>query len=282
MALSLEGYAKETRDIKLDEKESSTINVILSKERTTVKSNVIAQAESVPKIQDVKTFTFKDIEIRMIRVEGGAFTMGATPEQSNDANSNERPTHRVTLSTYYIGEIEVTQELWQAVMGSNPSRFIGLKRPVERVSWDDCQAFIRRLNILTDNRFRLPTEAEWEFAARGGNNSRGNRYAGSNTISEVAWYDDNSNSETHDVAQKNHNELGLYDMSGNVLEWCQDKYDDRYRGGSETNPIGPIHGMYNVLRGGCWSFGAERCRVSYRHSATNNYRNNLIGFRLAL
>ena len=282
VALSLEGYAKETRDIKLDEKESSTINVILSKERTTVKSNVIAQAESVPKIQNVKTFTFKDIEIRMIRVEGGAFTMGATPEQSNDANSNERPTHRVTLSTYYIGEIEVTQELWQAVMGSNPSRFIGLKRPVERVSWDDCQAFIRRLNILTDNRFRLPTEAEWEFAARGGNNSRGNRYAGSNTISEVAWYDDNSNSETHDVAQKNHNELGLYDMSGNVLEWCQDKYDDRYRGGSETNPIGPIHGMYNVLRGGCWSFGAERCRVSYRHSATNNYRNNLIGFRLAL
>lgn len=282
VALSLEGYAKETRNIKLDEKESSTINVILSKERTTVKSNVIAQAESVPKIQNVKTFTFKDIEIRMIRVEGGAFTMGATPEQSNDANSNERPTHRVTLSTYYIGEIEVTQELWQAVMGSNPSRFIGLKRPVERVSWDDCQAFIRRLNILTDNRFRLPTEAEWEFAARGGNNSRGNRYAGSNTISEVAWYDDNSNSETHDVAQKNHNELGLYDMSGNVLEWCQDKYDDRYRGGSETNPIGPIHGMYNVLRGGCWSFGAERCRVSYRHSATNNYRNNLIGFRLAL
>lgn len=282
VALSLEGYAKETRDIKLDEKESSTINVILSKERTTVKSNVIAQAESVPKIQNVKTFTFKDIEIRMIRVEGGAFTMGATPEQSNDANSNERPTHRVTLSTYYIGEIEVTQELWQAVMGSNPSRFIGLKRPVERVSWDDCQAFIRRLNILTDNRFRLPTEAEWEFAARGGNNSRGNRYAGSNTISEVAWYDDNSNSETHNVAQKNHNELGLYDMSGNVLEWCQDKYDDRYRGGSETNPIGPIHGMYNVLRGGCWSFGAERCRVSYRHSATNNYRNNLIGFRLAL
>lgn len=282
VALSLEGYAKETRDIKLDEKESSTINVILSKERTTVKSNVIEQAESVPKIQNVKTFTFKDIEIRMIRVEGGAFTMGATPEQSNDANSNERPTHRVTLSTYYIGEIEVTQELWQAVMGSNPSRFIGLKRPVERVSWDDCQAFIRRLNILTDNRFRLPTEAEWEFAARGGNNSRGNRYAGSNTISEVAWYDDNSNSETHDVAQKNHNELGLYDMSGNVLEWCQDKYDDRYRGGSETNPIGPIHGMYNVLRGGCWSFGAERCRVSYRHSATNNYRNNLIGFRLAL
>ena len=147
--------------------------------------------------------------------------MGATPEQGSDAWDNEKPSHYVTLSSYYIGETEVTAELWQAVMGINPSNFSGSLRPVECVSWNECQEFVTRLSSLTGENFRLPTEAEWEFAARGGKKSQGYKYSGSNTIGDVAWYSDNSNSETHNVAQKLPNELGLYDMSGNVWEWCR-------------------------------------------------------------
>ena len=155
----------------------------------------------------------------MVYVQGGTFMMGATSEQGSDAYDNEKPAHQVTLSSFSIGRYEVTQEEWQAVMGSNPSWFKGPKRPVENVSWDDCQAFIKKLNEMTGKQFRLPTEAEWEFASRGGIKSQGYKYSGSNNLNSVAWYADNSGNTTHDVGQESPNELGIYDMSGNVWEW---------------------------------------------------------------
>ena len=203
----------------------------------------------------------------MVYVSGGTFTMGATSEQGSDADSDEKPTHRVTLSSYYIGKYEVTQAEWRAVMGSNPSNFKGDNLPVENVSWNDCQTFISKLNSLTGKNFRLPTEAEWEFAARGGNNSRGYKYSGSNDIGSVAWYDGNSGSKTHSVGQKSPNELGLYDMTGNVWEWCQDWYGN-YSSSSQTNPTGPVSGSYRVYRGGSWVNLAGYCRVSNRGSIT--------------
>ena len=241
-----------------------------------------------PSSQD-RSFTVGGVTFKMIAVEGGTFTMGATSEQGSDAYDWEKPTHSVTLSSYSIGETEVTQALWQAVMGSNPSYFSGSNKPVEQVSWDDCQDFIRRLNALTGENFRLPTEAEWEYAARGGNKSRGYKYAGSNNIDNVAWYWDNIPSQssgsagygTQVVASKSPNELGLYDMSGNVWEWCQDRYGS-YSSGSQTNPTGPTSGDSRVYRGGSWYSDAWYCRVSYRHIYDPTYRSYFIGLRLAL
>ena len=194
---------------------------------------------------------------------------------------NEKPVHSVTLSGYYIGKTEVTQALWEAVMGSNPSEFIGDNLPVEMVSWDDCQEFIRKLNSMTGQNFRLPTEAEWEFACRGGNNSRGYKYSGSNYIDDVAWYAGNSGIETQPVAAKSPNELGIYDMSGSVLEWCNDWYGG-YRCGAQTNPKGPYDGSFRVGRGGSWNYGARRCRSSFRGYDYPTLRFNGLGLRLAL
>ena len=228
-----------------------------------------------------ETITVNGVSFTMIKVEGGTFQMGATSEQGGDADSDEKPVHSVTLSDYYIGETEVTQELWQAVMGSNLSYFSGSQRPVERVSWNDCQEFITQLNRLTGKNFRLPTEAEWEYAARGGNNSQGYKYSGSNTIGNVAWYDDNSNSQTHNVKTKSPNELGIYDMSGNVWEWCQD-WKGNYNSGSQINPTGPSSGSFRVGRGGGWYNGARRCRVSSRSNDDPDYRYYNLGLRLCL
>ena len=222
-------------------------------------------------------------DIAMVYVSGGTFTMGATSEQGSDAYSNEKPAHSVTLSGYYIGKYEVTQELWEAVMGSNPSYFKGDNLPVERVSWNDVQEFLRKLNAMTGKRYRLPTEAEWEFAARGGNSSRGYKYSGSNSLGSVAWYRDNSGSRTHAVGTKSPNELGIYDMSGNVWEWCQDWYSSSYYGSSpRTNPKGPNSGSYRVDRGGGWGGSARGCRVSNRDYGTPGNRDDYLGFRLAL
>ncbi len=234
---------------------------------------------------ETRIYTVGGVDFKMVAVEGGTFTMGATPEQGNDAADNEKPAHQVTLSSYCIGETEVTQALWVAVMGDNPSVFKGnLMRPVECVSWDDCQEFIARLNQLTGQKFRLPTEAEWEFAARGGNKSQGYKYAGSNTINEVAWYCYNVPSQSGDtqpVATKRPNELGLYDMSGNVSEWCQDLFGS-YSSEPQTNPTGPSSGYYVVVRGGCWFFYAQNCRVSYRQNGSPLIAADTLGFRLAL
>ena len=229
-----------------------------------------------------QSFTVNGVSFTMIAVEGGTFQMGATSEQGNDALDSEKPVHSVTLSDYYIGETEVTQELWTAVMGSNPSYFSGYpQRPVEKVSWNDCQEFITKLNQLTGKNFRLPTEAEWEYAARGGNKSKGYKYSGSNTIGDVAWYTDNSGSETHDVKTKQANELGIYDMSGNVWEWCQDWYGD-YSSSSQTNPTGPSSGSYRVYRGGSWFSSARYCRVSIRNYYFPDFSDFNLGLRLSL
>ena len=228
-----------------------------------------------------QSYVLQALVSNMVRIEGGTFTMGTTSEQASDARDDEKPTHLVTLSSFSIGKYEVTQEEWQAVMGSNPSNFKGAKRPVENVSWDDCQVFIRKLNTLTGHCFRLPTEAEWEYAARGGNRSRGYKYAGGDNIGSVAWYDDNSSNETHPVGQKSPNELGLYDMSGNVFEWCQDRYGD-YSSSSQTNPTGASSGSNRVTRGGGWIYDARICRSSLRFDYSPSYRYNFLGLRLAL
>ena len=228
------------------------------------------------------------VEFKMIKVEGGTFSMGATSEQSSDEFDNEKPVHSVTLSDYYMGETEVTQELWVAVMGSNPSWFQGdNQRPVESVSWNDCQEFIKELNRLTRKKFRLPTESEWEYAARGGKYSKDYvyKYSGSNNADEVAWYDDNSgrtnSGRTYPVKTKKANKLGLYDMSGNVWEWCNDRYGD-YQSNSQTNPTGPSEGKYCVIRGGGWNYFDRYVRVSYRDNGTPGSRTFNGGLRLAL
>ena len=229
-----------------------------------------------------KTYTVNGVSFTMVDVEGGTFTMGATSEQGSGADNDEKPAHKVTLSNYSIGETEVTQALWQAVMGRNPSHFTGdLQRPVEKVSWNDCQTFISKLNELTGENFRLPTEAEWEYAARGGKESKGYKYSGSNTIDDVAWYDDNFSSTTHAVKTKQPNELGIYDMSGNVWEWCSDWYGS-YSSSSLTNPTGPSSGSYRVLRGGSWGSLARDCRVAYRNSSSPDSGLYSYGLRLSL
>ena len=242
-------------------------------------------------IEGAETFTVNGVSFTMLPVEGGTFTMGATPEQgTSDPWTVEYPTHEVTVSSFSIGETEVTQALWQAVMGSNPSSFTGdLNRPVEMVSWDDCQAFIAQLNQMTGRTFRMPTEAEWEYAARGGKKTQVYKYAGSNDIDEVAWYDTNScdgvgpdspDYGTHPVASKKANELGLYDMSGNVWEWCQDWFGN-YSSEPQTNPTGPESGDNRVYRGGSWINYSKNCRVSSRFHWGMTGENN-IGLRLVL
>ena len=245
----------------------------------------------------VQTFTVNGVTFKMIKVEGGTFTMGATPEQGSDPRDDEKPAHQVTLTEdFYIGETEVTQALWLAVMGSNPSYFVGengygddLMRPVDLVSWNHCQVFITKLNEMTGKTFRLPTEAEWEFAARGGNKSLGYKYAGSNNLAEVAWYwyslptqtPNTVGYGTHTVATKAPNELGLYDMSGNVTEWCQDWYS-LYSSEPQTNPTGPATGTYLVVHGGAWGNQATNCRVSYRGGNYPDTKYSSLGLRLAM
>ena len=210
----------------------------------------------------------------MVYVSGGTFIMGG------DDSSDQMPTHSVTLSSYYICKYEVTQALWRAVMGSNPSYSKGDNLPVECVSWNDCQTFIKRLNSYTGRDFRLPTEAEWEFAARGGNYSRHYKYSGSNNLDDVAWHGDNSD-RTHPVGTKRPNELGLYDMSGNVFEWCSDWYGT-YSSYSQTNPTGPDSGSYCINRGGAFAYGASRHRSTDRSYSTPDTYYYFLGLRLVL
>ena len=243
-----------------------------------------------PGTVETKTYTANGVSFTMIGVEGGTFQMGATNEQGSDAYDDEKPVHKVTVSSFSIGQTEVTQALWYAVMGQKPTSGgsqwsstygLGDNRPAYYVSWNDCQEFITKLNQITGQQFRLPTEAEWEFAARGGTKSKGYKYSGSNTVGDVAWYYDNSSSKTHDVATKQANELGIYDMSGNVWEWCSDWYGS-YSSSAQTNPTGPTSGSNRVYRGGGWDGDAWFCRVSCRYRSTPAGRFINLGLRLAL
>ena len=288
--IACDGYESEEGMVKLKASAPSNIQITLTKEAVAIQQNTVSQraVAQQPVVQapiansDNITIPVKDgISIDMVRVEAGTFTMGATPEMKNPYDY-EKPTHRVTLTNdYYIGKYEVTQALWQTVMGNNPSNFKGDNLPVEKVSWDDCQVFLNKLNRITGKMFRLPTEAEWEYAARGGNKSRGYQYSGSNNLSDVAWYDDNSGNKTHAVGTKQPNELGIYDMSGNVSEWCQDWYGE-YNSSSQVNPTGANSGSYRVGRGGCWGSGARRFHSSCRGCGTPGGRYNNIGLRLVL
>lgn len=240
---------------------------------------------------NVEVITVNGVSFKMVKVPGGTFTMGGTAGQGDQTYDDEFPLHEVTLSSFSIGETEVTQALWQAVMGSNPSNFTGdLNRPVEMVNWNDCQTFIAKLNQMTGMSFRLPTEAEWEYAARGGKKSHDYMFAGSNDLDEVAWAITNIPSQqpntpgygTQPVAQKAPNELGLYDMSGNVYEWCHDWYD-AYPAEAQVNPTGPgddegCH--YHVCRGGGWNRYARSCRVTLRNNVTPESAFFNIGLRL--
>jgi len=241
-------------------------------------------------------FPKEQCDIVMVYVMGGTFTMGCAPEQQNDCDERENPSHEVTLNDFYIGKYEVTQREWHLVMGTDlllelkPA--VGLEAPLSGkkdnhpmyyVSWEDTQEFIERLNDRTGKNYRLPTEAEWEYAARGGNQSRGYKYSGSDNIGEVAWYSDNSKSTTHPVGTKKANEIGIHDMSGNVNEWVSDWYGD-YGDNAQMNPGGPVSGKYpyRIFRSGSWFNGAWYARPSYRNAGSPRGRTGEMGFRLAL
>ena len=219
--------------------------------------------------------------IEMVYIPGGKFTMGAVSERDSDVYAWELPAHTVTLRGYYIGKYEVTQKLWEAVMGNNPSFFKGDSQPVEQVSWNDVQIFIKKLNSITGKHYRLPTEAEWEYAARGGSKSSGYKYSGSDILDNVAWHKGNSARKTHVVGAKVPNELGIYDMSGNVWEWCYDWYG-LYSNLPQNNPKGAKSGSLRVIRGSSWNFDTTRCKLTDRDGIGIGNRNNYVGFRLAL
>jgi len=221
-----------------------------------------------------------NLNLEMVAVQGGTFTMGCTPEQGDDCDKEKKTVHQVTLSSFYIGKYEVTQGQWKTVMGNNPSNFKGDSLPVEQVNWNDVQKFIRKLNVQSSKQYRLPTEAEWEYACRGGLQSVHYKYSGSNNPSVVAWYNNNSGGITHPVGRKSSNELGVFDMSGNVYEWCSDWYGD-YSNNAQTNPKGPSSGSYRVGRGGSWGSEVGSVRVSYRYIISPNTCYHNLGFRLA-
>lgn len=216
-------------------------------------------------------FEVKGVKFKMIAVEGGSFMMGATPGQGNNARENEKTARKVTVDDFLIGETEVTQQLWFAVMENNPSyfKYQDGNYPVENVSWYDVQEFIKKLNEITGQQFRLPFEAEWEYAARGGKKSTDKKYAGSDDIDEVAWYGDNAGEKTHAVATKKANELGIYDMTGNVWEWCEDVFEDD-------------EGQMICMRGGCYSNNPNAQKLIYRYVCSIKTKYRFEGFRLVL
>lgn len=233
------------------------------------------------------TFSLMNGTLKMVAVEGGSFKMGATDEQLGDAQDDEKPAHPVRLSRFYIGEVPVTQKLWVNIMKENPSIYKGGELPVENITKDECTVFIERLNRILSSqlknmRFSLPTEAQWEYAARGGEKSKGYKFSGSNIIDEVAWYRQNSGDRTHPVAQKRPNELGIYDMSGNVSEWCLDEYAN-YTEKAQENPISmSSNSQYYSTRGGDRYDNENHCRVSSRSSRLPENKSSYTGFRLVL
>lgn len=216
----------------------------------------------------------------MVKVEGGSFYMGATSEQLPEAKDNEKPAHLVSLPDFYICKYEVTQELWNAIMGNNPSEPKGDKLPVVFVSYDDCLKFIKLLNKKTGENYRLPTEEEWEYAARGGQKWNGYKFAGSDDLRKVGWYAKNSGKTIREVCQRDSNELGLYDMCGNVIEWCKNQYKE-YTDVSQSDSLDLNTREYFAMRGGSVYSDATCSRVSYRLKAVRNYNTKAIGLRLA-
>ena len=266
----------------------SRIRALLGGANSPYLSALDSQGDTVPVNPSLNTAqpvpSAADISLRqynMVAVPGGTFTMGCTSEQGSDCDDDEKPVRRVTVSDFYIGKYEVTQKEWREVMGSNPSYSQNCDNcPVEQVSWQDIQQFLARLNAKTGKAYRLPTEAEWEYAARGGSSQR-YKYAGSNSLDEVGWYDGNAWGKLYPVGQKKANELGLHDMSGNVWEWCADWYGT-YPSTAQINPKGPSGASNRVIRGGFFGKPAEDCRVSYRSRNSPTNRVNNLGFRLAL
>jgi len=256
------------------------------------KTSKMFEIRSFAELKQLVEAKFLQSMVEMVIVEGGTFQMG-----SNDGESDERPVHNVTLDSFYIGKVPVTQDVWERVMGSNPSKFKVNKGPVEKVSWYDVTEFCNKLSereglqkaysgvgesitcFFNSNGYRLPTEAEWEYAARGGSHFKGCKYSGSNDIDAVAWYNGNSGNNTHNVGTKQPNELGLYDMSGNVWEWCWDWKDD-YSSVSLSAPKGPNCGSNRIVRGGSWGSDLKRCRVAHRDDYHPDSRYYSLGFRV--
>jgi formylglycine-generating enzyme required for sulfatase activity len=224
----------------------------------------------------MSNINFSDLGFEVVFVEGGSFTMGCTYEQGKDCDNDERPAKRMMIAPFYIGKYEVTQRQWRMVMGENPSHFNSCDDcPVENVSWDDIQSFFNKLKELTGKSFRLPTEAEWEYAARGGRNMKATKYSGSNYVDNVAWYTKNSVTTTHPVGQNQPNELGIYDMSGNVYEWCFDNYT------IYNTAVDRRSQSLRVARGGSWKAYPWNNRVSSRYFGDQRCRNHDYGFRVA-
>lgn len=306
--VACDGYESEEGTVKLKASAPSTIQISLLKE--SIVDNGISENNN-QHIEDIKETTdnssmkiantpdlisetenenktdadrieklLEKLNNDMVYIEAVEFTMGATKEQKGEANSDEKPAHPVVLNCFNLCKYEVTQELWEAVMGDNPSHFKGKNLPVENVSWDDCLKFIMKLNELTGKKYRLPTEAEWEYAARGGSNSMHYKYSGGNSLEYVSWYFHNSMDKTHTVGMMKPNELGLYDMSGNVWEWCQDWYGS-YGKKTAYYPTGPIKAYNKVFRGGGYDNGDTYCRCSYRNGTAPQNKFKNLGLRLA-
>lgn len=284
-------YSIECQDEWIDiKKEADFLSINIARnynmtERTSVIRLVQGAVEKTLSIRQEACQWYESFQ--MIDVEGGSFLIGAQKDNSTsqnydiDAYQIESPVHKVTLDNYCIGVFEVTQAQWMAAMGSNPSIHQGDNLPVENVSWEQIQDFIKLLNEKSGLVYRLPTEAEWEYAARGGNKSEGNKYSGFSVLGACGWYYSNSESSTHEVGTKYPNELGIYDMSGNVREWCNDWFD-YYTSSDANNPIGPDNGNMKVNRGGSWTTPAVNCRNSYRHTDFPHEASQDLGFRLAI
>ena len=273
-----ERIAEETRQRELEEESLRLADEKRKKEE--------AQRERLSKIQSISIPIGKSTQspaIDMIKVDGGTYTRGVNTRDGSGVYDDVKPAHQINVSSFYISKYEITQEQWMTIMESNPSCFKGESLPIDNISWNDAQVFISRLNAKTGKKFRLPTEAEWEFAARGGIYHSGYTYSGGNNVADVAWYSDNSGRETHPIGEKVPNELGIYDMSGNILEWCNDWYDrDYYRYCQATNPQGPDHGYWRVLRGGSWTHIGIACSVSKRYSDNPDTKKSCYGLRLAM
>ena len=243
-------------------------------------SKPVAKASAITKL--TRQEAAKEIEDNMVKVDAGVFTMGCANEQDADCYYWEKPSHAIKISSFYMNKFDVTQKEWIAVMDSNPGYTPCSDCPVENISWQETILFINRLNNLSGKHYRLPTEAEWEYAARGGSKSGGYKYSGSNDAFLVSWHDKNSDKQTHPVGQLQPNELGLYDMSGNVWQWCADWFEaDYYKNGTADNPKGPFGDSYKVCRGGSWWSEAKDGRVSNRDRYPIDGRDDDVGFRLA-